>query len=148
MLNVIIILVSCRRFRVNRPTTWCSLSLTTARTVQGTVSATLPGFPWPYQSLWSGQQLKPFQGLQKIGRPPNLLSTIKSFHSYIKMNCGVWWQHLTVILHLKSGVKQGYVLAPTLFSAFICRDVYGSSSSVDRQHTQKRRQYNNFLIIL
>ena len=58
-----------------------------------------------------------FNLLEKIGCPPNLLSVISSFHNNMKgtVNYDV---ATSEPFEIRSGVKQGYVLAPTLFSIF------------------------------
>ena len=58
-----------------------------------------------------------FQLLQKIGCPPKLLSIIESFHR--NMQGVISYDGATSEpFNIKSGVKQGCVLAPTLFGIF------------------------------
>ena len=58
-----------------------------------------------------------FSLLQKIGCPPHLLAVIKSFHS--NMHSTVCYNGATSkAFPVNSGVKQGCVLAPTLFGIF------------------------------
>ena len=58
-----------------------------------------------------------FQLLQKIGCPPGLLSIVESFHK--DMHGVVSFDGSTSdAFKIKSGVKQGCVLAPTLFGIF------------------------------
>ena len=58
-----------------------------------------------------------FKALSKIGCPPKLLSLIKSFHTDMK---GVvqFDGSTSDVFNITSGVKQGCVLAPTLFGTF------------------------------
>ena len=58
-----------------------------------------------------------FDLLEKIGCPPTLLGIIKSFHD--NMKASVFFDGaLSNSFPIKSGVKQGCVLAPTLFGIF------------------------------
>ena len=58
-----------------------------------------------------------FQLLEKIGSLPKLLSMITAFHS--NMKCTVRYDRaVSNAFPIKSGVKQGCVLAPTLFGIF------------------------------
>ncbi|XDV29424.1 hypothetical protein PO909_032554 [Leuciscus waleckii] len=58
-----------------------------------------------------------FQLMQKIGCPPQLLNIIASFHDDMKgiVSCD---GETSKPFEIKSGVKQGCVLAPTLFGIF------------------------------
>ena len=58
-----------------------------------------------------------FQVLERIGCPPTLLSIIKSFHSGMKGTIS-YDGELSEPFEITSGVKQGCVLAPTLFGIF------------------------------
>ena len=58
-----------------------------------------------------------FQILPKIGCPPKLLSIIESFHNNMKGTVQ-FDGRLSDSLDIRSGVKQGCVLAPTLFGIF------------------------------
>ena len=58
-----------------------------------------------------------FKILAKIGSPPTLLSIVKSFHDDMKGT--VLYDGITSDpFNILSGVKQGCVLAPTLFGIF------------------------------
>ena len=58
-----------------------------------------------------------FKLLKKIGCPPKLLSTIASFH--VNMHGTVNFDgEISEPFKIDSGVKQGCVLAPTLFGIF------------------------------
>ena len=58
-----------------------------------------------------------FNLLEKIGCPPKLLSVISSFHNNMKGTVN-YDGATSVPFDIHSGVKQGCVLAPTLFSIF------------------------------
>ena len=58
-----------------------------------------------------------FKFLPKIGCPPKLLSIIRSFHEDMKGSI-VFQGSASAALNIRSGVKQGCVLAPTLFGIF------------------------------
>ena len=59
-----------------------------------------------------------FKLLEKIGCPPKLLSIIASFH--VNMHGTVIFdREISEPFKIESGVKQGCVLAPTLFGIFI-----------------------------
>ena len=58
-----------------------------------------------------------FQILPKIGCPPKLLSIIESFHNNMKGTVQ-FDGNLSDSFDIRSGVKQGCVLAPTLFGIF------------------------------
>ena len=58
-----------------------------------------------------------FKVLHKIGCPPTLLSIIKSFHDDMKGTV-VFDGSTSTSFNIRSGVKQGCVLAPTLFGTF------------------------------
>ena len=55
--------------------------------------------------------------LQKIGCPPTLLEIIVSFHDNMQATIS-YKGSLSDSFPIKSGVKQGCVLAPTLFGIF------------------------------
>ena len=71
-----------------------------------------------------------FKILAKIGCPPTLLSIVKSFHDNIKGT--VLYDHATSDpFNILSGVKQGCVLAPTLFGIFfatLLKHAFGKST--------------------
>ena len=58
-----------------------------------------------------------FKILPKTGCPPKLLSIIRSFHEYMK-GIVVFDGSPSAAFNIRSGVKQGCVLAPTLFGIF------------------------------
>ena len=58
-----------------------------------------------------------FKILAKIGCPPTLLSIVKSFHDDMKGTV-VYDGATSDPFNILSGVKQGCVLAPTLFGIF------------------------------
>ena len=58
-----------------------------------------------------------FKILPKIGCPPKLLSIIKSFHDDMKGTV-IFAGSTSATFNIRSGVKQGCVLAPTLFGIF------------------------------
>ena len=58
-----------------------------------------------------------FQILPKIGCPPKLLNILKSFHNNMK-GIVTYDGSVSEPFDIKSGVKQGCVLAPTLFGIF------------------------------
>ena len=58
-----------------------------------------------------------FKLLQRIGCPPTLLSIIMSFHTNMKSTVS-FDGNTSKPFNIKSGVKQGCVLAPTLFGIF------------------------------
>ena len=70
-----------------------------------------------------------FKALEKIGCPPKLHSMIESFHSNMKGTVQ-FNGNLSEAFDIRSGVKQGCVLAPTLFGIFfalVLRHVFGTS---------------------
>ena len=70
-----------------------------------------------------------FKGLEKIGCPPKLHSLIESFHSNMKGTVQ-FNGNLSEAFDIRSGVKQGCVLAPTLFGIFfslVLRYAFGTS---------------------
>ena len=70
-----------------------------------------------------------FKALEKIGCPPKLHSLIKSFHSNMKGTVQFNGK-LSEPFDIRSGVKQGCVLAPTLFGIFfalVLRHAFGTS---------------------
>jgi len=71
-----------------------------------------------------------FKILAKIGCPPKLLSIIRSFHSNMKGTV-VYDGSASDTFPILSGVKQGCVLAPTLFGIFfslLLKDAFGTST--------------------
>ena len=58
-----------------------------------------------------------FKILPKIGCPPRLLSIIRSFHEDMKSTV-VFDRSTSAAFNIRSGVKQGCVLVPTLFGIF------------------------------
>ena len=58
-----------------------------------------------------------FNLLEKIGCPPTLLSMISSFHNNMKGTSN-YDGATSEPFQIRSGIKQGFVLAPTLFSIF------------------------------
>ena len=71
-----------------------------------------------------------FQILAKIGCPPTLLSIVKSFHEDMKR--AIVYDGSTLEQYdIRSGVKQGCILAQTLFSiffAFLLKHAFGSAT--------------------
>ena len=71
-----------------------------------------------------------FKSLAKIGCPPTLLSIMKSFHGNMKGT--VLYNGATSDpFNILSGVKQGCVLAPTLFGIFfatLLKHAFGEST--------------------
>ena len=71
-----------------------------------------------------------FKIVPKIGCPPRLLSIIRSFHE--DMKCSVVFDGSTSDpLDIRSGVKQGCVLAPTLFGisfAVLLKQAFGDAT--------------------
>ena len=70
-----------------------------------------------------------FKALEKIGCPPKLHSLIESFHSNMKGTVQ-FNGNLSEAFDIRSGVKQGCVLAPTLFGIFfslVLRYAFGTS---------------------
>ena len=71
-----------------------------------------------------------FRILEKIGCPPTLLNVIRSFHDDMKGTV-VYEGSNSEEFTISSGVKQGCVLAPTLFGIFfsvLLKHAFGSSS--------------------
>ena len=71
-----------------------------------------------------------FQILPKIGCSPKLQSMIESFHTNMKGTVQ-FKDSSSMPFHIHSGVKQGCVLAPTLFGIFfalLLRHVFGTAS--------------------
>ena len=76
--------------------------------------------------------------LEKIGCPPKLLSIIKSFHTDMKGTVQFEGDH-SEPFDIKSGVKQGCVLAPTLFGIFFAvmlKHAFGSNTEGIFLHTR------------
>ena len=70
-----------------------------------------------------------FEALKKIGCPPKLHSVIESFHTNM-MGIVQFNGNLSEPFNVRSGVKQGCVLAPTLFGIFfalVLRHAFGTS---------------------
>lgn len=70
-----------------------------------------------------------FKALRKIGCPPKLLSLIQSFHTNMKGTVQ-FNGNLSEPFEIRSGVKQGCVLAPTLFGIFfalLLRHAFGTA---------------------
>ena len=70
-----------------------------------------------------------FKALQKIGCPPKLHSLIESFHSNMKGTVQ-FNGSISEPFDIRSGVKQGCVLAPTLFGIFfalLLRNAFGTA---------------------
>lgn len=71
-----------------------------------------------------------FKILPKIGCPPKLLSIIRSFHEGMKGTV-VFDGSTSAAFNIRSGVKQGCVLAPTLFGIFFAvmlKHAFGSAA--------------------
>ena len=90
-------------------------------TVAGEMSRTKKATVYSFINLTQASDLVSRRGLfnplKKIGCPPKLLSVISSFHN--NMNGTVNYDGATSEpFAVHSGVKQGCVLAPTLFSIF------------------------------
>eukprot|EP00745_Piridium_sociabile_P017961 TRINITY_DN26814_c0_g1_i11.p1 TRINITY_DN26814_c0_g1~~TRINITY_DN26814_c0_g1_i11.p1 ORF type:complete len:515 (+),score=121.07 TRINITY_DN26814_c0_g1_i11:351-1895(+) len=79
-----------------------------------------------------------FKILEKIGCPPKLLSMIRSFHEDMKGT--VQYDGATSdAFNIRSGVKQGCVLAPTLFGIFfavLLKHAFGASTEGVYLHTR------------
>ena len=79
-----------------------------------------------------------FNILMKIGCPPNLHSMIRSFHDDMKAT--IQYQgSMSEPFNIKSGVKQGCVLALTLFGIFfslLLKHVFGTSTEGVYIHTR------------
>ena len=70
-----------------------------------------------------------FKALEKIGCPPKLHSLLESFHANMKGTVQ-FNGNLSESFDIRSGVKQGCVLAPTLFGIFfalVLRHAFGTS---------------------
>ena len=79
-----------------------------------------------------------FKVLAKIGCPPKLLSLIQSFHTGMKsiIQFDGWSSEA---FSISGGVKQGCVLAPTLFGiyfAVMLKQAFGSSTEGIYLHTR------------
>jgi len=99
--------------------------------VQGAETTTLHGL---YRDLTKAFDLVSRDGLfkilPKIGCPPRLLNIIKSFHQDMRGTV-VYEGSTSEAFNIKSGVKQGCVLAPTLFGIFfavLLRHAFGSTT--------------------
>ena len=79
-----------------------------------------------------------FKLLVKIGCPPKLLAIIKSFHDNTQGSV-CWEGETSEAFPIRSGVKQGCVLAPTLFGIFfsvVLSAAFGSCSEGVYLHTR------------
>ena len=79
-----------------------------------------------------------FNILLKIGCLPNLNSMIRSFHGDIKATIQ-YEGSMSEPFNIKSGVKQGCVLAPTLFGIFfslLLKHAFGTSTEGVYMHTR------------
>ncbi|MCP4267312.1 MAG: hypothetical protein GY777_17355, partial [Candidatus Brocadiaceae bacterium] len=79
-----------------------------------------------------------FAILLKIGCPPNLLKIVKSFHTNTRATIQ-YDGSVSDSFEIKSGVKQGCVLAPTLFGIFfsmLLKHAFGSSTIGIKLHTR------------
>ena len=79
-----------------------------------------------------------FNILLKIGCPPNLYSMIRSFHDDMKATIQ-YEGSMSEPFNIKSGVKQGCVLAPTLFGIFfslLLKHAFGTSTEGVYMHTR------------
>ena len=79
-----------------------------------------------------------FAILLKIGCPPNLFNIVKSFHTNTRATIQ-YDGSISDSFEIKSGVKQGCVLAPTLFGIFfsmLLKRAFGSSSLGIKLHTR------------
>ena len=71
-----------------------------------------------------------FKIFPKIGCPPRLFSFIRSFHDDMKGTV-VFGGSTSDAFNIKSGVKQGCIIAPTLFGIFFAlmlKHAFGSST--------------------
>lgn len=83
-----------------------------------------------------------FQILLKIGCPPRLLSIIRSFHTDMKATVQ-YNSNLSEPFDIRSGVKQGCVLAPTLFGIFfsvLLKQAFGSATEGIYMYTRSDGQ--------
>ena len=104
------------------------LTQTTPGEKQGAKAATLRCLHRPHKGFRSGDGL--FKILPKIGCPPKLLSIIRSFHKDMKGTV-VFDGSTSAAFNIRSGVKQGCVLAPTLFGIFLAvmlKHTFGSAA--------------------
>lgn len=79
-----------------------------------------------------------FNILLKIGCPPNLYSMIRSFHDDMKATIQ-YEGSMSEPFNIKSGVKQGCVIAPTLFGIFfslLLKHAFGTSTEGVYMHTR------------
>ena len=79
-----------------------------------------------------------FQVLERIGCPPTLLSIVRSFHDNMKGTV-VHDGSSSESFDIRSGVKQGCVLAPTLFGIFfavLLKQAFGQSTEGIYLHTR------------
>ena len=79
-----------------------------------------------------------FKALPKIGCPPILLSMVRSFHD--NMQATIQYEgSLSEPFEIKSGVKQGCVIAPNLFGilfSLLLRHAFGSETEGVYMHTR------------
>ena len=92
------------------------LALAAAREVQREEHPTVHFIYWPHQSLWPCEQ-RIFKILAKTGCPPKLLSMIQSFNTEVKGNVQ-YNDPSSEAFDIHNGVKQGCILAPSLFRIF------------------------------
>ena len=86
-----------------------------------------------------------FKILPKIGCPPKLFSIIRSFHEDMKVTV-VFDGSTSAAFNIRSGVKQGCVLAPTLFEIFFAmmlKHAFGSAAEVIYLRTRTDRKLFN-----
>ena len=79
-----------------------------------------------------------FAILLKIRCPSNLSNVVKSFHTNTRANIQ-YDDSVSDSLKIKSGVKQGFVLVPTLFGIFfsvLLKHAFGSSTTGIKLHTR------------
>ena len=79
-----------------------------------------------------------FKILPKVGCPPKLLSLIQSFHSNMKGTVQ-YDGNISEPFDIQSGVKQGCVLAPTLFGIFfaaLLKHAFGTAKEGIYLHTR------------
>ncbi|KAG6930003.1 hypothetical protein G0U57_004624, partial [Chelydra serpentina] len=86
-----------------------------------------------------------FKILAKIGCPPKLLSVIQSFHDNMKGTV-LYDGSSSDAFDIHSGVKQGCVLAPTLFGIFfaaLLKRAFGNSTGGVYLHTRSNGRLFN-----
>ena len=88
-----------------------------------------------------------FRVLPLIGCPPKLLSIVKSFHDAIRSTVQ-FDGDISDDFGVKSGVKQGCVLAPTLFGIFFSLLLkHAFKSSTDGVYLRSRSDAHLFNIV-